>query len=112
MAQAAVSSSSHTASLRLCHCFDQTDEYDMLDTALLQRSESPMETVEFVHRGAPSFERINSYEHSFLRFAMPRFTPEQFEAYNEGRRSGALAGVVVGSVSAAIMALMLWLLLG
>jgi hypothetical protein len=69
-----------------------------------------MKTIELIN-AAPSYERLDYYEHSFVRFTMPRLTPEQSEAYNEGRRNGVIAGVVLGSMSAAIMAVLAWLLL-
>ena len=71
-----------------------------------------MKTFDLVDTAARSFDNRDCYEHSFVRFAMPRLTPDQFEAYNEGRRSGVLAGIVLGALSAAIMALIFWLLLG
>jgi hypothetical protein len=76
----------------------------MLENVFLERREVSMESGTLSDR----FD----FEPSFIRFAMPRFTPEQAEAYNEGRRNGVLAGILLGSISAAITGLLLWLLLG
>jgi hypothetical protein len=71
-----------------------------------------METVDIFNSASPRLEGLDVYEHSFLCLTMARMTPEQSRAYDEGRRNGVLAGIMLGAFSAAIMALLLWLIAG
>ncbi|MDB5034608.1 MAG: hypothetical protein JWQ98_1849 [Chlorobi bacterium] len=69
-----------------------------------------MDTTEPINGGSSQFDRPDGPESLFSPYAMMPATPEEFEAYTEGRRNGIISGIVLGSLSGAIMVLVFWLL--